>query len=75
MLLILLLGNFLMSGLTADFVILCALMLLETNHNRGPLELLCIVNPNKLGPEPTAQQYFLYLSVNFHCFCFYTPLG
>lgn len=59
--LILLLGNFLMSRLIADSVILCALMLLETNHNRGPLELLCIVNHDKLGWEPTAQQYFLYL--------------
>ena len=50
---VLLLGNFLMPELIAYSVMFCALVFLETNHNRGQLELLCIVSYNKLGSKPT----------------------
>jgi hypothetical protein len=30
-----------------------ALVFLETNHNWGQLELLCIISHNRLGPVPT----------------------
>ena len=47
-------------------VMLCALVILETNHNTGHLELLCIVSHNKLGPEPTTQHQFLHLYISFY---------
>lgn len=49
MLLSLLLRNFLMPELIAYSVMSCALVFLETDHNRGQLELLCVDNHNKLG--------------------------
>ena len=64
MLFLLLLGNFLMPKLIAYSVMFCALVFLETNHNRGQLELLCIVSHIKLGPESTT----LYLCMSFYVF-------
>ena len=49
-------------------VMLCALVILETNHNTGHLELLCIVSHNKLGPKPISQQHFLHLCMSFYSF-------
>jgi hypothetical protein len=46
----------------------CALVLLETIHNRGQLELLCRVSRSKPGPKPTTRQHFLYLCVSFYGF-------
>ena len=67
--LLILQGNFLMSVLIGYSVTFCALVFLETNHNRSQLELLCIVGHNKLGPEPTTQQYFLNLGMSFMASC------
>ena len=53
MLLLLLQGNSLMSDLIVYSVMFCASVFLETSYNRGQLELLCRVNHNKFGPEPT----------------------
>ena len=76
MLLLLLLGNFLMPGLTAYSLKLRALVFLETNHNRGQLELLCTVSHNKLGPKPTARQNFLPPCMSFYGLCLSKlPLG
>jgi hypothetical protein len=41
-------------------------MLLETNPNRSQLELLCIVNHHKFGPQPTTQQHFLHLCASYY---------
>ena len=54
-----------------DSIFCYGLVLLETNHNRGQLELLCIVSHNMLGPEPTAQQHFLFPCVSFYGLCLY----
>lgn len=62
--------------LLADSVTFCVLVFLENSHNRGQLELLCIVSHNKLEPEPTAQRYFLHFYMSFYDFCFCKlPLG
>ena len=58
------LGSSLVSELIAYSVIFYALVFLETNHNRGQLELLCIVSHIKLGPESTT----LYLCMSFYVF-------
>lgn len=47
-----------------DSIFCYGLVLLETNHNRGQLELLCIVSHIKLGPESTT----LYLCMSFYVF-------
>jgi hypothetical protein len=65
-----------MPELIADSVMFCGLVVLETSHNRGQLELLCIGSHNKQGPEPTAQRHFLRLLMSFYGICFYKlPLG
>ena len=71
MLLLELLGNFVIPELIAYSVMLCALVLLETNHNRGQLELLCMVSHIKLGPESTT----LYLCMSFYFLFFHFMLG
>lgn len=47
---------------------LCALVSLETNHNRNQLGPLCIVSHNKLGTEPTTMLHFLYELLEFFAF-------
>ena len=75
-LLLLLQGNFLTPELIAHMVTFCALVFLETNHNRRQLELFCIVSRNKLGPEPTAQWHFLHPCMSFYGIYFSKlPLG
>jgi hypothetical protein len=51
-------------------IIFCALVFLETNHNRSQLVLLCIVSHNKLGAIPSARQHFLHLGM-IYGLCFY----
>jgi hypothetical protein len=76
MLFLLLLGNFLMPQLITYSVMFCALVFLETNHNRSQLGLLCVVSHDKLGTEPTTMQHFLHLCMSFYSFCFSKlPLG
>jgi hypothetical protein len=63
-----------MPELMAYSVMICALVLLEINQNRGQLELFCMISHNKLGPEPTARKHFLHLCMSFYVFCTYELL-
>lgn len=73
MLFLLLLGNFLTPKLITHPVMFCA----PGNQSlQKSVELLCIVTHNKLGSEPTTQEYSLHLGVCFYGVCFYNlPLG
>jgi hypothetical protein len=73
---LLLLGNFLMPELITSSVMFCALVFLETNHNRNQLELPCVASHHKPKPKSTARQHFLHLCISIYDFYFYKlPLG
>jgi hypothetical protein len=57
------LQNFPMLQLVAYSVMFYALVFLEANHNRGHLELLCVLRCIMLRPEPTIQQHFFVVVV------------
>lgn len=68
----LLLGNFLLPDLSTYSVMFYTLVFLETNHNKGHLELLCIGINNKVGPEPTPPAELL-VPVNYKLNLGYVP--